>query len=103
VPATQATTHDAAKRFRAATPRARRAAQLRFQTRLLTVCAPFAHDPTAVQAALCRRIQRHSDERFVFVAHPDVPSDNNAAERSLRPLVTSRKVRRHPPTRADTK
>ncbi|MGI8424626.1 MAG: IS66 family transposase [Chloroflexota bacterium] len=84
--------YDAAKRYRGATPRVRRAAQLRFQTRLLAVCAPFAHDPTAVQARLCRRIERHSDELFVFVAHPDVPADNNAAERSVRPLVTSRKV-----------
>ena len=28
----------------------------------------------------------------VFVAHPAVPADNNAAERSLRHLVTSRKI-----------
>ena len=26
------------------------------------------------------------------MAHPDVPPDNNAAERSLRHLVTSRKI-----------
>ena len=31
-------------------------------------------------------------EFFVFVAEPDVPADNNAAERSLRHLVISRKV-----------
>ena len=29
---------------------------------------------------------------FVFVAEPAVPSDNNAAERSLRHLVISRKI-----------
>ena len=28
----------------------------------------------------------------MFVAHPEVPPDNNAAERSLRPVVVSRKV-----------
>ncbi len=84
--------YDAAQRSRGVTPRVRCAAQLRFQSRLLAVCAPFAQDPTAVQATLCRRIQRHGDELFVFVAHPAVPSDNNAAERSVRPLVTSRKV-----------
>ena len=84
--------YDAAHRFASADPRRRAAAQARFQQRLLTLCAPFADDPTAVQASLCRRIQRHSDELFVFVASPDVPSDNNAAERSIRPLVTSRKV-----------
>lgn len=84
--------YEAAKQDRAVTPRARRAAQLRFQTRLLSLCLPFTTDPTAVQSRLCRRIQRHSDELFVFVAHPEVPSDNNAAERSIRPLVTSRKI-----------
>jgi len=84
--------YDAARRFRSADPRVRAAAQQRFQQRLLTLCTPFADDPSAVQASLCRRIQRHSDELFVFVAHPEVPSDNNAAERSVRPLVTSRKV-----------
>ena len=31
-------------------------------------------------------------ELFVFVAEPDVPADNNPAERSLRHLVVSRKV-----------
>ncbi len=31
-------------------------------------------------------------ERFVFVAELDAPSDYNAAERSLRPLVTSGKI-----------
>ena len=31
-------------------------------------------------------------ELFVFVAEPAVPSDNNAAERSLRHLVVSRKI-----------
>lgn len=84
--------YDAARRFRSPDPRRRAAAQARFQARLLRVCAPFAQDPTAVQASLCRRIERHSDELFVFVAQPAVPPDNNAAERSVRPLVTSRKV-----------
>ena len=31
-------------------------------------------------------------ELFVFVTEPDVPADNNPAERSLRHLVVSRKV-----------
>ena len=46
---------------------------------------------THPQAKLCRRIERHIrslprtgyGELFVFVAEPAVPSDNNAAERSL--------------------
>ncbi|MGH3801802.1 MAG: IS66 family transposase [Pseudonocardiaceae bacterium] len=84
--------YDDARTFTSPDPRALSAAQARFQERLLLLCDPFATDPTALQARLCRRIQRHSDELFVFVAHPDVPSDNNAAERSVRPLVTSRKI-----------
>ncbi len=97
------------------------------ERRLLAICRPFLADPLAVQAKLCRRIERHIierhiierhiierhiierhiierhiierhiierhiKERFVFVAEPDVPADNNAAERSLRHLVISRKV-----------
>ena len=41
---------------------------------------------------LCRRILNHLPELFVFVTDPRVPSDNNAAERSLRHLVTCRKI-----------
>lgn len=83
---------DAAQAFGSADARTRVQAQQRCEARLAAVCAPFATDPTAVQAKLCRRIQRHLSELFVFVAHPDVPADNNAAERSVRPLVTSRKI-----------
>ena len=46
----------------------------------------------AVQARLCRRIENHIKELFVCVGQPEVPPDNNAAERSLRPVVTSRKI-----------
>ena len=46
----------------------------------------------AVQGRLCRRIEHFIKELLVFVADPAVPSDNNAAERSLRHLVTSRKI-----------
>ena len=55
-------------------------------------CQPFLADPLALQGRLCRRIERHIKELFVFVAEPDVPSDNNPAERSLRHVVISRKV-----------
>ena len=53
---------------------------------------PFLADPLALQGRLCRRIERHIKELFVFVAEPDVPSDNNPAERSLRHVVISRKI-----------
>ena len=78
----------------------RRTAQLALERQLLALCQPFRHDPSATQAKLCRRIERHLKslprtgygELFVFVAEPEVPSDNNAAERSLRHLVISRKI-----------
>ena len=66
--------------------------QLRMEGKLLVLCRPFLSDPLAVQAKLCRRMERFIKELFVFVAHPDAPPQNNAAERSLRPLVTSRKI-----------
>ena len=64
----------------------RRTAQLALERRLLALCRPFLDDSLAVQARLCRRVERHIKELFVFVAQPEVPPDNNAAERSLRPL-----------------
>ena len=80
----KACTHPQAKR--------RRTAQLALERQLLARCQPFRHDPSATQAKLCRRIERHLKELFVFVAEPAVPSDNNAAERSRRHLVVSRKI-----------
>ena len=56
--------------------------------------------PVQARGRLCRRIERHIKspprtgygELFVFVAQPEVSSDNNTAERSLRPVVVSRKI-----------
>ena len=66
--------------------------QLMLEKLLLPLCQPFSNDETAPQAKLCRRIERFIKELFVFVSHPDVPPENNAAERSLRHLVISRKI-----------
>jgi hypothetical protein len=81
-----------AKRFKPAKEAERARAKERFEQRLLALCEPFATDVQAPQRRLCARIQRHLQELFVFVLDPQVPADNNAAERSLRPLVTSRKI-----------
>ena len=70
----------------------RRTAQLALERRLLALCGPYRDDPSAAQTRLYRRMENHIKELFVFVAHPEVPPDNNAAERSLRPVVISRKV-----------
>ena len=66
--------------------------QLMLEEKLMVLARPFLKDPLAVQAKLCRRMERFIKELFVFVSDPAVPSDNNAAERSLRHLVTSRKI-----------
>jgi hypothetical protein len=42
--------------------------------------------------ALAKRLMRHQDELFQFVLIDGLPADNNLAERSLRPLVVSRKI-----------
>jgi transposase len=81
-----------AKAFSNPDPRARARAARAFEDRLLALCRPFLDQPSAPQRTLCARIAQHSAELFVFVAQPEVPSDNNAAERSLRHLVTSRKI-----------
>jgi len=72
--------------------RVRRQEQRRLEERLMAICRPFLDDPLAVQRKLCRRVERFLPELFVFVAEPAVPPDNNAAERSLRHLVTQRKI-----------
>src|SRR5713101_1879427 len=72
--------------------RVRRQEQRRLEGRLMAICRPFLGDPLAVQRKLCRRVERFLPELFVFVAEPAVPADNNAAERSLRHLVTQRKI-----------
>ena len=81
-----------AKAFTHPAEQQRRAAQLALERRLLALCRPYRDDPASAQARLCRRISNHIKELFVFVAHPEVPPDNNAAERSLRPVVISRKI-----------
>jgi hypothetical protein len=81
-----------ARRYAHPDARVRLCAQQRYEQAVLALCTPFLDDPLAVQRKLCRRIVRFLPELFVFVAEPDVPADNNGAERSLRHLVTSRKT-----------
>lgn len=40
---------------------------------------------------LVKRLRRHESELFTFLDHPGVPSDNNHAEREIRPAVMMRK------------
>ncbi len=70
---------------------ARRQVRARVETDLRHVCEAW-RDGAAAQSGLCQRILRHLDGLFVFVTEPAVPATNNAAERSLRHLVVSRKI-----------
>ena len=40
---------------------------------------------------LVKRLRRHATELFTFIEHPEVPFDNNHAERMIRPAVIIRK------------
>jgi transposase len=40
---------------------------------------------------LVKRLRRHQNELFTFLDHPEVPYDNNTAERAIRPAVIIRK------------
>jgi hypothetical protein len=81
-----------------ADPAARRRAAQTCQAEVAALCAPYllaagpAAGPVPPQRGLCQRIERHLADLFVFVEEPAVPPTNNAAERSLRHLVVSRKI-----------
>jgi transposase len=47
------------------------------------------HNPNAQR--LLGRLKRYRDALFTFLDHPEVPSDNNHAEREIRPAVIMRK------------
>ena len=61
------------------------------EQRLWALCQPYVHT-LAPQQTLCKRVEQFLPELFVFVAVPGVPSHNNLAERSVRPLVIARKI-----------
>ena len=86
------TLYQQAKAFASPKDRERLAAKVRFERRALAICAPYRADQAAAQRRLSARITRFIEELFVFVLYPAVPSHNNAAEQSLRHLVTSRKI-----------
>jgi len=62
-----------------------------FEQELWQVCAPFVQTQAPMHT-LCEGVERFLPELFVFVVSPGVPSDNNLAERSVRPLVIARKI-----------
>ena len=73
-------------------PAARRRQRQAYEAELGTALCPVPGRRPAPQRGLCARITTHLSALFVFVENPAVPPTNNAAERSLRHLVTSRKI-----------
>lgn len=63
-----------------------------FERELLAVCRPYIGNKSAPQRVLAERMERFIGELFVFVQCPEVPSENNAAERAIRPAVVARKI-----------
>ena len=61
------------------------------QEQMLSICKPYLGSD-APMSVLCQRVERFLPELFTFVADPLVSAGNNAAERSLRPAVVSRKI-----------
>jgi transposase len=69
----------------------RRQRQHAYEQALARHCRPYAGQAVP-QRVLCERILKYLPELFTFVADPRVPADNNAAERSIRPIVVRRKI-----------
>ena len=84
--------YEEAKAFTSPNRLWRRRLRADFEARLEALAQPIAHQPNAPHRVLAQRIMKHLGELFVFVEYPEVPADNNLAERSLRPAVTARKV-----------
>ena len=77
-------------------PRAAQRQQQALRAELQAALVELAPLPTTeappVYQTLAGRLRRYEGELFTFVTEPAVPPDNNAAERSLRHLVTQRKI-----------
>jgi len=66
--------------------------RLAYQARLLAHVTTAQTTALPDQARLAKFLTRHINELFVFVHYPEVASENNPAERAIRPLVIARKV-----------
>jgi len=70
----------------------RAAHRLACQQQLLAHAQPAVRSTIKEQACLAKYLTGYINELFVFVHYPEVPSENNPAERAIRPLVITRKV-----------
>jgi transposase len=62
-----------------------------FEEQLLALAQPWLQEDVP-QRVLSARVAQFVGEMYLFVEHVGVPSQNNAAERSVRPAVIARKV-----------
>ena len=69
----------------------RRRHRLAYEKEMLDLAQPYCRSALP-QHVLAERIRKHPRQLFVFVEYLDVPSDNNPAERAIRPFVVQRKV-----------
>ena len=83
--------YDRAKAFSSSSCKLRAKARVAFQKELYDLCSPY-EKAELPQSTLCKRMLQFEAEMFTFVEYPDVPSENNAAERSVRPRVIARKI-----------
>jgi transposase len=73
-------------------PREREQQYLELLQRMQPLGLAYASQKQHPCQALAKRLLRHQDELFQFILIEGLPADNNLAERSLRPLVVSRKI-----------
>ena len=71
---------------------ARQQARTAGEAALWALGQQYAGDKGHPCAQLAKRLLRHHGELLVFLTAPGVTPDNNAAERSVRPLVVARKI-----------
>lgn len=63
-----------------------------FERRAVALATPYTHHDNAPERVLAQRILNFQTELFVFVECPAIPSENNPAERTFRPIVIARKI-----------
>lgn len=83
--------YDEAKAFQNANPLLRRDQRRLYEGKITELASRHLSEDRP-ERILAERIVRRAYGLFTFVEHPEVPSSNNAAERSLRQLVVMRKV-----------
>lgn len=80
-----------AKTFSSEDAKNRHAQRVSFEEELIRLARPYVKRDVP-QRVLSERIEKFLSELFMFVEYPGASSDNNAAERAIRPVVIARKI-----------